>query len=237
MKPITGQYECSQRSGVGLDYFTSRLHRLSLQANGRFVLIEQDRSRLAHAAKSLLSGEQITTNAPETRREGSYILQGNIISFRFDDGTQDQGQVTGNDEGIQIGTNYFEKVSNSTLLPPTHRLKKDMEDIGKGLKIAGAIGSAAIKAVKTIQDTLQADQGPQTPQTSQTQQTQRSQQPAWTSSTQSSTTASPGVSGSAGPVQSAQSSPQQQDTIYCDQCGAPSRRGKRFCNRCGAPLV
>ena len=228
MKPITGQYECAQRSGVGLNYFTSRLHRLTLQANGRFVLIEQDRSRLAHAARSLLSGEQVTTNAPETRREGNYFQQGNSVSFRFDDGTQDQGQLGGNGEGIQIGANFFEKVSDSTLLPPTHRMKQDMEDIAKGLKIAGAIGGAAIKAVKTIHDTLQTDQesqGPQTGQSTSAPPTVQSHPPA----------APPAQ---ATPAQPAQSSPQySQGVIYCDQCGAPSRPGKRFCNRCGAPLT
>ena len=223
MKPITGQYECSQRSGVGLDYFTSRLHRLTLQANGRFVLIEQDKSRLAHAAKSLLSGEQVTTNAPETRREGNYIQQGTIVSFHFDDGTHDQGQLAGNGEGIQISTNFFEKVSDSTLLPPTHRMKQDMEDIAKGLKIAGAIGGAAIKAVKTIRDTLQTDQEPQGSQAG---------QPTSASPTQSAAKASPSQASPAQP------SPQySQGVVYCDQCGAPSRPGKRFCNRCGAPLA
>ena len=226
MKPITGQYECAQRSGVGLDYFTSRLHRLTLQANGRFVLIDQDRSRLAHAAKSLLSGEQVTTNAPETRREGNYYQQGTSVSFRFDDGTQDSGQLAGNGEGIQIGANLFEKVSDSTLLPPTHRLKQDMEDIAKGLKIAGAIGGAAIKAVKTIQDTLQTDSGSQGPQAGQS---------TAVPPTQSSTASSPAPTASA---QAAQPSPQySQGMIYCDQCGTPSRPGKRFCNRCGAPLT
>jgi hypothetical protein len=223
MKPITGQYECAQRSSVGLDYFTSRLHRLTLQANGRFVLIEQDRSRLAHAARSLLSGEQVTTNAPETRREGNYLQQGSIISFRFDDGTQDSGQLAGNGEGIQIGTNFFEKVSDSTLLPPTHRLKQDMDDIAKGLKIAGAIGGAAIKAVKTIHDTLQTDAGSEESPTGQG----TSVPPTQASTTTSQASETP-------PQPSSQYS---QGVIYCDQCGAPSRPGKRFCNRCGAPLT
>jgi hypothetical protein len=226
MKPITGQYECSQRSGVGLDYFTSRFHRLTLQASGRFVLIEQDKSRLAHAARSLLSGEQVTTNAPETRREGNYFQQGNSVSFRFDDGTQDQGQLAGNGEGIQIGTNFFEKVSDSTLLPPTHRMKQDMEDIAKGLKIAGAIGGAAIKAVKTIHDTLQTDSGSQGSQAGQS------------TSAPPTIQSHPASPPPADPAQPAQSSPQySQGVVYCDQCGAPSRPGKRFCNRCGAPLT
>ena len=84
-------------------------------------------------------------------REGIPIWEISI-SFNFDDGTQEKGQLT--PEGIQIGNNFFEKVSDSTLLPPTHRLKSNMEDIAKGLKIAGAIGGAAVKAAKTIQDTI-----------------------------------------------------------------------------------
>src|SRR6266702_7054797 len=157
MNSITGQYECSHRSGVGLDYFTSRLDRLTLQANGHFTFIVQERSRVSHAAKSLLSGQQVDINAPEVRREGNYSYQGNTISFNFDDGTQEQGQLT--TDGVQIGNNLYEKVSDSTLLPPTHRMKSNMEDIAKGLKIAGALGGAALKAAKTIQDTFQTTQG------------------------------------------------------------------------------
>src|SRR5713226_4858320 len=163
MKRITAQYECSHRSGVGLDHFTSRLDRLILQANGRFTLIMQERSRITHAAHSLMSGQQISTNAPETRREGSYTYQGNTIFLNFDDGTQDQGQLDA--DGIQIGANHFDKVSDSTLLPPTNRMKKDMEDIAKGLKIAGTLGGMAIKAAKTIQDTFQTAQDTQSGQT------------------------------------------------------------------------
>src|SRR5947209_438600 len=62
--------------------------------------------------------------------------------------------------GLQIGQDFFNKVSDSTVLPPTHRLKKDMDDIAKGLKIAGAIGGIAIKAAKGIHDTIQAAQQP-----------------------------------------------------------------------------
>src|SRR5579859_4472418 len=122
MKPITGQYECVHSSGVGLDYFTSRIDRLILQANGRFTLIIQDRSRLSNAAQSLISGQQVSTAAPETRREGNYIIQGMAVSFRFDDGQQEQGQISPNGDGIQIGSNLFNKVSDSTMLPPTHRM-------------------------------------------------------------------------------------------------------------------
>src|SRR5579872_6098883 len=159
MKSITGQYECLHRSGIGLDYFTSHIDRLTMQANGRFSLVNQVKSRIGHAAKSLLSGQQVDMNAPEVRRDGRYTSQGNTVSFFFDDGTQQQGQISAN--GLQIGNDFFEKVSDSTLLPPTHRLKSNMEDIAKGLKIAGAIGGAAVKAAKTIQDTIQTTQGAQ----------------------------------------------------------------------------
>lgn len=238
MKSIAGQYECAHRSGVGLDYFTSRLDRLTLQTNGRFVLTTQERSRITHAAHALMSGQQISTEAPETRREGSYTYQGNDISFHFDDGAQEQGQLTAN--GMQIGADFFEKVSDSTLLPPTHRLKKDMDDIARGLKIAGTIGGAAIKAAKTIQDTLQTAQNPQQPgQTSGAAptsggppQAQRYQGPAAPASQQTPPPA---------PVAPARPSPNStpgaaDETLFCDQCGAPARPGKLFCNRCGARL-
>lgn len=240
MKAITGQYECSHRSGIGLDYFTSRLDTLTLQANGQFILIVQERSRISHAAKSLISGQQVDTNAPETRREGSYSYQGNSISFYFNDGTQEQGQLT--TDGMQIGNNFFQKVSDSTLLPPTHRMKSNLEDIAKGLKIAGTIGGAAIKAAKTIQDTLQATQGTQsatatrTPSSRDADQHVQGFQASSTSSASNPVQATPPSSVS--PVQPIYSPPPKQDTetLFCDQCGSPARPGKRFCNRCGARL-
>jgi len=232
MKSISGQYECLHRSGIGLDYFTSRIDRFTLQANGQFIFVVQERSRVSHAAKSLLSGQQVDVNAPETQRKGSYTNLGDNISFNFDDGTQENGQLTPG--GIQIGNNFFEKVSDSTLLPPTHRLKSNMEDIAKGLKIAGAIGGAAVKAAKTIQDTIQTAQGLQST-------------PDSKSSTQS-----PNQQGQRNPVapnQAAPQSPKPQvqpigsvlteqnaETLFCDQCGAPVRPGKHFCNQCGAKL-
>lgn len=158
MKPITGQYECTHQSGIGLDYFTSRLDRLTIYPNGRFLLVTQERSRISNAAQSLLSGQQVSTAAPESRREGNYILQGNAISLRFDDGSQEQGQVSWNGEGLQIDQNFYNKVSDSTMIPPTQRIKKDMDDIAKGLKIAGTIGGIAIKAAKTVHSTIQAVQ-------------------------------------------------------------------------------
>lgn len=230
MKSITGQYECFHRSGIGLDYFTSRIDRLTLQANGQFFFVIQDRSRVSNAAKSLISGQQVDINATETRRTGNYSSQGDNIFFYFDDGTQEQGQFTTN--GIQIGNNFFEKVSDSTLLPPTHRMKSNMEDIAKGLKIAGALGGAAIKAVKTIQDTIQTTQGVQTTPTSNASSQGASQQPRGNQTPQTSP-ASP-----VSPTQSTNNTipGQSVDTLFCDQCGAPVRPGKRFCNHCGARL-
>lgn len=240
MKSISGQYECLHRSGIGLDYFTSRIDRLTLQVNGQFIFVVQDRSRVSHAAKSLFSGQQVDVNAPETQRKGRYSSAGDTVTFIFDDGTQENGQLT--PEGIQLGNNFFEKVSDSTLLPPTHRLKSNMEDIAKGLKIAGAIGGVAVKAAKTIQDTIQTTQGTQSTSSS-TPSSQNSNQQSQSNPVSSNSSASV-------PYQAAQNSPSPQvqptqgvftdqstDTLFCDQCGAPVRPGKRFCNQCGARLV
>jgi hypothetical protein len=236
MKPITGQYECPHRSGIGLDYFTSRIDRLTLQADGRFVLIEQDRSRMANAAQSLLSGQQVTNAAPETRREGSYTLQGNVVSLRFDDGSQEQGQLAWNGEGFQVGENFFNKVSDSTLLPPTHRLQQNMEDIAKGLKIAGAIGGMAIKAAKTIHDTIQTAQGPAPGQAPPAPPAQGSAQPAPPPPmpSQPASPAPPPVQSMPNTVSSTLAG--DPEALFCDQCGARRRPGKRFCNSCGARL-
>ena len=251
MKSLTGQYECLHRSGVGLDYFTSHIDRLTLQANGRFSYIVQEKSRIGHAAKALLSGQQVDMNAPEVRRDGRYAWQGNTITFYFDDGAQEQGQVAPN--GIQIGNDFFEKVSDSTLLPPTHRLKSNMEDIAKGIKIAGAIGGAAVKAVKTIQDTVQNAQGQGTnapPASNPPSQGASSNQQAPGYQATPTPPAQP-----ANPYSQAQSyqppqtpSPaqptpaatrgqgQEAETLFCDQCGQPVRPGKMYCNHCGAKL-
>jgi hypothetical protein len=253
MKPITGQYECLHQSGVGLDYFTSRIDRLTLLPNGRFTLIVQDRSRLSNAAQSFLSGQQVSSAAPETRREGNYIQQGNNISLRFDDGTQQQGQLSWNGEGLQIGQDFFNKVSDSTVLPPTHRLKKDMDDIAKGLKIAGTIGSIAIKAAKNVHDVIQATQGPGPNQAPPAQQNVPPSAPPRPMQAPPSTatpaqpfqpvqSATPPLAPSAQPFQQAapqtpQVQPQGQvETLFCDQCGARVRPGKRFCSQCGARL-
>ena len=251
MKPITGQYECLHQSGVGLDYFTSRIDRLTLLPKGRFTLTVQDRSRLSNAAQSLLSGQQVSTAAPETRREGNYIQQGNSVSLRFDDGTQQQAQLSWNGDGLQIGQDFFNKVSDSTVLPPTHRLKKDMDDIAKGLKIASAIGGIAIKAAKGIHDTIQAAQQPAPNQVPPVQNNAPSSAPPRPLQP------APSTMGPAQPVQPGKAAPPPQaqqvyqaapppspqvppqgyvETLFCDQCGARCRPGKRFCSQCGAQL-
>lgn len=234
-KPITGQYEFVHRSGVGLDYFTSRVDRLTIQANGRFVLIVQDRSRMANAAQSLLNGQQVAPTAPETRREGNYIVQGNAITFRFDDGTQEQGQLSWNGDGLQFGPNFFNKVSDSTLLPPTNRLKKDMDDIAKGLKIASTIGGMAVKAAKTIHDTIQTTQEPSGGPAQTVPPTQSSVPPARPAAQPMPQAQPAQTPSSQSPIQNAPAS-SQQEALFCDQCGARARPGKRFCNNCGAQL-
>src|SRR5579875_3069567 len=147
MNSLTGQYECAHQSGLGLDYFTARLDRLTLYANGRFTFITQEKSRLMHAAKSLISGQQASMDAPETRAEGSYTSQGDTLLLNFDGGEQKQLQIL--DTGLQMGKDFYEKVSDTTFMPPPQRMKSNMEDIAKGLKIAGAIEGTVLKAAKT----------------------------------------------------------------------------------------
>ncbi len=250
MKPVTGQYECQHRSGVGLDYFTSRVDRLIVQANGRFALIVQEHSRVSNAAQSFISGQQASTAAPEVRREGSYTLQNAVLWLNFDDGTQEQGQLSWNGDGVQIGKNFFTKVSDSTLLPPTHRMKQDMDDIAKGLKIAGAIGGMAMKAAKTINETIQAtkepgigaqpQQGVQNPQKQQNPQSpplQPTQPPYQQQYSQQAAPYQPPAQTLSGQPPTQQTAPGQVSALFCDQCGARTRPGKRFCNNCGARLL
>ncbi len=221
MQSLTGQYECNHRSALGLDYFTARLDRLTLYATGRFALFTQEKSRVMHAVKHLAAGEQASMEAPETRAEGNYRSQGTLLFLTFDDGTQDQGTIQ--DTGLLFGKDFFEKVASSTFMPPAQRVQSNMEDIAKGLKIAGAIGGTVLKAAKTIQGTIQST----------------SPAPNQAANAQNFTPAP-----SAGPVQSTVANPQPQagtnasdDTFFCDQCGAPVRSGKNFCNKCGARLA
>lgn len=254
IKPITGQYECVHRSILKLDYFTSRLDRLTLYPDGHFVFITQERSRLANAAQSLASGQQASISAPEIRREGSFNLQGDQLTFHFSDGTQEQAQIAGAGTGLQWGPNYFEKVSDSTMLPPTNRLKKDMDDIAKGIKIAGALGGMALKAAKVVQETLQTsnehgqmsnnqatNQGvPQQPPQQSYQQPQQYQQPAQQPQPAPQPAAQPQPQPQTyqQPATNSQPAPavQHGETIYCDQCGVRARPGKKYCNNCGALL-
>ncbi|GAC1469127.1 MAG: hypothetical protein PVSMB5_14980 [Ktedonobacteraceae bacterium] len=251
VKPITGQYECVHSSGVGLDYFTSRIDRITLQSNGRFVLTIQNQSRAVNAAQSLMKGQQASTAAPETRREGTYTyqVQGLTLTLQFDDGGIEQARVAPDGEGLSIGPNFFTRVSDSTFLPPTHRLQKDMDDIAKGLKIAGTIGGMALKAAKTIQGTIQVAQGSQSQPGSNSGASTPTPAPLYQpASPQSSGGYSPQqppsaqhtVPGTPGSAQSIPAEPPPQGVagaLFCDQCGARVRSGKRFCNNCGAPLA
>lgn len=210
MKSLIGQYECAQRSGLGLDYFTARIDHLTLYASGRFSLVTQEKSRLAHAARSLASGQQASMDAPETRAEGRYSARGTtLLVLDFDTGEQEQAQIL--QTGLQLGQRFFEKVADSTLMPAPGRVKSNMEDIARGLKIAGAIGNTVFKAAKTIQGTLQTPQG----------------QPV-------AGTPPPAAAAPAAP--SAPPAGSGDETLYCDQCGQPVRPGKKFCHHCGSQL-
>jgi len=237
-KPITGQYEFVHSSGVGLDYFTSRIDRLVLQPNGRFTLTMQSRSRLAHAANSLASGQQVTAAAPETKREGNYTHQDNEVSLFFDDGGFEPGKVIGNGEGVQLGPNLFNKVSDSTTLPPTERLKKDMDDIAKGLKMASTFGGMAVKAVKTLQNSVQPAAGTASSADQAQNQVQPSQYPTNAPSPQNAATpAQPAAPRPAAPAATSLPTAEPAGAVFCDQCGARIRPGKRFCNNCGARIA
>lgn len=211
MKSLIGQYECAHRSGLGLDYFTARIDHLTLYANGRFSLLTQEKSRLGHAARSLASGQQASMDAPETQTEGRYSARDTLLVLDFDNGEQEQAQIL--QAGLQLGQRFFEKVADSTLLPAPQRVKSNMEDIARGLKIAGAIGNTVFKAAKTIQGALQTS--PEQPD--------------------------PGPPARPAPPAAAAPSPSPvpptgDETLYCDQCGQPVRPGKKFCHHCGAQL-
>lgn len=258
MKPVTGQYECVHGSGVGLDYFTARIDTLTLYANGRFTLKVQQKSRVSHAAQSLMQGQQVNTNAPENLQEGTYLLQGLQVQLTFANGGFEGAQLNEDGTDLAIGPNHFTKVSDSTSLPPTHRMQQNMDDIAKGLKIASTLGGIAVKAAKTIQSTMQTTQGQDQQNTAQSQpqygQNTPPSQPQYGQNTPPSQPQygrNPPPSrpqygqnpppSQAAPQQPYYTPPQQQpaaprDSIYCDQCGARLRPGKRFCNNCGAHL-
>lgn len=219
MRSLIGQYECMHRSALGLDYFTARLDRLILYANGRFALTTQEKSRLMHAAKNLAAGQQVAgTEAPEAHAEGSYSSQEDLLFLSFDSGEQERATIQ--EAGLLFGKDFYEKVAENTFMPPTQRMKSNMEDIAKGLKIAGAIGGTFFKAAKTLQDTLQPSQPAQDSQSAAPSQAQPVPPPA-------------------APQQVAPGSAriEENGAFFCDQCGAPVRAGKHFCNKCGARLV
>jgi len=165
MKPVTGQYECMHHSGVGLDYFTSRVDRLALYPDGRFTLTVQQTSRVTNAAKSLLNKQAVTNTPPETRQEGHYTQQQKSVQLFFDNGGFEEAILSPNEDGMQIGPNYFPKVSDSPVLPSAQRLKQDLDDIAQGLKIVTTFGNVAKKAVQTLQGTTDAGQSQeQTPE-------------------------------------------------------------------------
>jgi len=248
MKPIVGQYECVHSSGVGLDYFTSRIDRLVLQQNGSFVMTVQSQSRATNAAQSFLKGQQVTSAAPETRLEGTYTQQDLQVFLQFNNGGNEQAHLTPDGSGMQIGPNHFTKVSDSTLLPPTHRLQKDMDDIAKGLKIASTLGGMAVKAAKTIHGTIQSVQEAGSQQNSPQAPSSPPQQPAAGPSQAAPAQPSyspptPAAAPYQPPTQQRVANPTpapppgQPESIFCDQCGARCRPGKRFCNSCGARLA
>jgi hypothetical protein len=228
MKPVTGQYECMHSSNIGLDYFTSRIDKLTLQPNGRFVLTVQTQSRAVNAAQNFIKGQQQTGAAPETRLEGNYTQQENSIAMNFDNGGFEQVQVFPDGSGLQIGPNRFNKVSDSTILPPTQRIQKDMNDIARGLKIAGTIGGVAMKAAKALHGTVQSAQG-NTPSASS--QPYQPAQPAAVPQQPVAPTPAPQPQSHIPQAPSGQAG-----TVFCDQCGARCRPGKSFCNQCGARL-
>jgi hypothetical protein len=223
-RTATGQYECQHSPGIGLDYFTARVDRLILRADGHFTLIVQKQSRAVGAAQSWIKGEQATNNAQESRLEGDYTQQDRLVTLRFEHGGFEEAHLAWNGEGIQVGPNFFKKVSDSTLLPPTHRLKQDMEDIAKGVKIASTLGGFAMKAARSLQGAIQPEAGNAEPSQTPAPGAPRPVSPPSPSPSTSQT------------GQSTNTSPHAPTRLFCEQCGTPYQPGKRFCNHCGARL-
>jgi hypothetical protein len=213
MKPIIGQYECMHRSGVGLDYFTSRIDRLVLYPNGRFLLTIQQMSRAANAAKAWFTKDTTASTPPQTQLEGHYTQQQSVILLFFDNSGFEEAHLSSNEDGIQVGPNYFTKVSDAPTLPSLRRMKQDMDDIAKGLQIATTIGNVAKKAAKTFQAAINSA----TP----------NQEPAQTTHAPSPPPTKPSSAPQNPP------SPNPVGARFCNQCGTHLRPGKRFCPNCG----
>jgi hypothetical protein len=249
LKPVTGHYECQHRAlpVPGLDALTGRVDRLTLLPNGRFVLLTQEHSRLAQAAQSFLtgtgagSGPAVSQPPAEARREGQYVCQERRLLLHFDDGSYLEGQFAWNGEGIQLGQDFFQKVSDNTFFPPPQRLKQEMEELAKGLKVAATLGNLAVKAARALQS----------PQTNSAGQRPLSSSPSPTAMGPSAAPSASPVQPPATPTPAPPTSPdtfslsttdyQNQaaagsETFFCDQCGARVRPGKRYCGQCGALL-
>jgi hypothetical protein len=240
MKPITGQYECVHHSGIGLDYFTSRIDRLVLYPDGRFTLTIQQMSRATNAAKSWLNKQTVNNAPPENRQEGHYTQQGQSILLHFDNGGFEKAHLSPNADGVQIGPNHFPKVSDSPVLPSAQRVKQDMDDIAKGLKIASALGTVAIKAAQTLQGAISTGQGQSSENPSTSVSNASSQQghaqtaPPYQASP---TVGAPGVAAAQqSPANTANSATSASQARFCEQCGEQLRPDKRFCNHCGARI-
>ena len=215
MKPIIGQYECTHHSGLGLDYFTSRIDRLVLYSDGRFTLTVQQMSRATNAAKSWLNKQTVNNTPTEIRQEGYYTQQERSIMLQFDNGGFEDAHLSQNEDGIQVGPNYFVKVSDSPVLPSAQRVKQDMDDIAKGLKIASTLGHVAKKAAQTLQGAISAGQNPATTASNPAPQQSNTQTPPTSQASSANTT----------------------PTRFCKQCGAHVRPGKHFCHNCGARIT
>ena len=239
MKPVTGQYECVHHSGIGLDYFTSRIDRLVLYPDGRFTLTIQHMSRVTNAAKAWLNKQTANNTPPETRQEGHYTQHEQSIMLYFDNGGFEEAHLSPNADGVQIGPNHFPKVSDSPVLPSAQRIKQDMDDIAKGLKIASALGTVAIKAAQTLQGAISTGEG------------QRSENPSTSGSYASSqqgnaqtvppyqaspTAGTSRVTAAQQPANTANPATSASQAHFCEQCGERLRPGKHFCNHCGARI-
>lgn len=204
---VVGQYECEHTSGLGFDYFTSRVDTLTIYADGRFELVVQNKSRISSSANKLKFDSQADT----TRMGGTYSVQGLQLALTFSNGGFEPGQLAPDGSGVTLGPNFFKKVSDNTFLPNTERLQKNMTDMQKGLEIAGKIGGFAMKAVKGLNEMIKTDE----PQANQQQKPTPQQQP---------------------PVPASAAPKPAQASSFCEYCGTPLRPGRKFCGNCGKPV-
>jgi hypothetical protein len=204
-------------------------------------------SRAANAAKSWLNKQTVNNAPPETRLEGRYTQQQQKVMLTFDNGGFEEAHISQNEDGIQVGPNYFPKVSDSPVLPSAQRMQQDMNDIAKGLKIASTIGGVAMKAAKTVQGAINAGQNQGAANASSSTAYPATQPASDTSGIQQNNIQTPppvyqGSSTAARTVPNQQSQAGTANPVantevrFCDQCGERARPGKRFCNNCGARI-